>query len=194
MELTRKSHPEPIVVLPYDPRWPAVFEALREVFQRGLGELAIGIEHVGSTAVPGLPAKPILDIDVVVSARSHIPQAIERLVTLGYRHEGDLGIPGREAFARDGAEDVPLDGTARRWPDHHLYLCLADSHELHRHLTFRDWLRSHPESAAEYGALKLHLSQVHREDRTAYTEAKTEFVEAILRESGEASASIAEGS
>jgi GrpB-like predicted nucleotidyltransferase (UPF0157 family) len=187
MELTRKPHPEPIVVVPYDPRWPVVFEALREVFRRALGELAIGFEHVGSTAVPGLPAKPILDIDVVVSARSQIPQTIARLATLGYRHEGDLGIPGREAFARDGAEDVPRDGTDRRWPDHHLYLCLADSRELRRHLTFRDWLRSHSESAAAYGKLKLHLAEVHGGDRTRYTEGKMEFVEAALREAGEPS-------
>ena len=147
-----------------------------------MGSLATAIEHVGSTAVPGLSAKPILDIDVVIPSRSDLAQVINRLAALGYRHVGDLGVSGREAFSTDGAQDVPRNGTGRQWPDHHLYVCSADSGELRRHLSFRDWLRCHPDRAAEYGALKLHLSQAHREDRARYTEAKTEFVEASLRE------------
>jgi GrpB-like predicted nucleotidyltransferase (UPF0157 family) len=102
------------------------------------------------------------------------------LALLGYRHVGDLGVPGREAFARDGAEDVPRDGSGRRWPAHHLYACASDARELRRHLSFRDWLRSRPAAAVEYGKLKERLAELYREDRDAYTDAKTDFIEAIL--------------
>lgn len=173
-----------VVVVPFDLEWPLTFEALRTVYARLLSGHVAAIEHVGSTAVPGLAAKPIIDIDVVIPSRDALTEVVSRLASVGYRHQGDLGVPGREAFSRNGAEDVPRDKTARRWPDHNLYVCAADCPELRRHLLFRDWLRAHPGRAAEYGALKQHLAQVHREDRDAYTLAKTEFVEAVLGEAG----------
>ena len=157
-----------------------MFESFREVYQRAFGELAIAIEHVGSTSVPGLAAKPIIDIDVVIPSRDDLPSAVMRLALLGYRHEGDIGVPGREAFGRDGDEEIPRDGSGRRWPAHHLYVCAMDSKELERHLTFRDWLRSNPAVAADYGALKRRLADACRDDRDAYTEAKTNFIEAAL--------------
>ena len=129
--------------------------------------------HVGSTAVPGLAAKPIIDLDVVVASRDEVPRAIEALDRLGYAHRGDLGVPGREAFR--GPATVP---------GHHLYLCAADSSELRRHLAFRDHLRSHPGSAAEYARLKRDLAARHQGDREAYTRGKTAFVEEILRAAG----------
>src|SRR5262245_7057698 len=131
-----------VVVTAYDPEWPRMFESFREVYQRALGELALAIEHVGSTSVAGLAAKPIIDIDVVIPSRNDLPSAVMRLALLGYRHEGDVGVPGREAFGRDGDEEVPRDGSGRRWPAHHLYVCALDSKELERHLKFRNWLRS----------------------------------------------------
>src|SRR6266567_3992999 len=79
-------------------RWPAVFAQLRDHIANALRPLATRIEHVGSTAVPGLAAKPIIDLDVVIATRDDLPAVIERLHPLGYRHEGDLGVPGREAF------------------------------------------------------------------------------------------------
>jgi len=89
----------PVVVVSYDPEWPAIFKALRDVYRRALGDLATAIEHVGSTAVPGLDAKPIIDIDVVIPSRSRLPEVIARLMALGYGHQGDLGVSGREAFS-----------------------------------------------------------------------------------------------
>jgi GrpB-like predicted nucleotidyltransferase (UPF0157 family) len=172
--------PRPVVIVPYDPAWPLIFEGLRDVYASALGRLALAIEHVGSTAVPGLAAKPIIDVDVVIPSRDVLSEVIRRLATLGYRHQGDLGVPGREAFTREGVDEVPRDGTGRRWPAHHLYICASDGDELRRHLQFRDWLRTHPVSAAEYGRLKAHLAHIDREDREGYTEAKTAFINAAL--------------
>ena len=109
----------PVEIADYDPGWPAAFAALRDQITGVLGPLAQRIEHVGSTAVPGLPAKPIIDLDVVIATRAHLPEVITRLDALGYHHEGDLGITGREAFTSPAAT-----------PAHHLYVCSADSREL----------------------------------------------------------------
>jgi GrpB-like predicted nucleotidyltransferase (UPF0157 family) len=87
-----------IIIVEYDPHWPDVFDELRAPVVAALGDLAVSVEHVGSTAVPGLAAKPIIDMDAVVPSVVHVPKAIERLALLGYAHRGDLGIPGREAF------------------------------------------------------------------------------------------------
>lgn len=163
----------PVTICDYDPSWPLTFEALRNRVEGGLGALAVRIEHVGSTSVPGLAAKPIIDLDVVVASRDDVPKAIEALGRFAYVHQGDLGIPGREAFR--GPATVP---------GHHLYLCAADSAELRRHLAFRDYLRAHPDSVAEYARVKRELAARFPEDRDAYTEGKTAFVEGILRAAG----------
>ena len=136
-----------------------------------LGEIAAAIEHVGSTAVPGLAAKPVIDIDVLLAANDAMPNAIARLAAIGYEHEGDLGVAGREAFRH--APDLPV---------HHLYVCTPDCAEYRRHIAFRDWLRAHPDDAKAYGALKFRLAEQFRFDRNGYGIAKTEFVEHILRQ------------
>jgi GrpB-like predicted nucleotidyltransferase (UPF0157 family) len=158
-----------IEIADYDPRWPAIFAALRARIADALGSLAQRIEHVGSTAVPGLPAKPIIDMDVVIATWSDLPATIEHLQPLGYHHEGDLGVPGREAFT------TPPDT-----PPHHLYVCTTDSPQLAHHLAFRDHLRGHPNTARAYAELKSSLAQRFRADRGAYTDAKTTFIERIL--------------
>ena len=121
-----------------------------------LGSVVIAVEHIGSTAVPGLAAKPIIDLDVVVLTQN-FALAIKRLGSLGYAHEGDRGIAGREAF---------------RWPPaerrHHLYLCAPDSPALCNHLFFRDHLRTHLATARAYADLKHILAQRHATDREAY--------------------------
>jgi GrpB-like predicted nucleotidyltransferase (UPF0157 family) len=173
--------------VPYDPTWPITFADLQGVLAGGLGSLAREIHHVGSTAVPGLAAKPIIDIDVEIASRDQVPDVIRALALLGYQHSGDLGVPGREAFARGGANDTPRDGTGRSWPAHNLYVCASGNEELRRHLLFRDWLRTNPRRAAEYGQLKEHLAVLHREDRDSYIEGKTELVDTIMREAAAAS-------
>jgi GrpB-like predicted nucleotidyltransferase (UPF0157 family) len=169
-----------ITIVEYDPQWPVAFAALRYVLATTLGALALAIEHVGSTAVPGLAAKPILDLGVVIASQARLPEAIQSLARLGYFHQGDLGIVGREAFGRHGP-DVPRDGTGRPWPAHHLYVCAHDSAELARHVTFRDYLRHHPEAVAAYAQRKRQLAHRFPHDREAYTQHKTEFIEAMLR-------------
>ena len=161
---------EPVEILDYDPEWPAQFAEIaarvRVAFADGP---LLAVEHVGSTAIVGLAAKPVIDMDVVVPSLSDVPDAIARLAALGYVHEGDKGVPGREAFL------WPL-GTAR----HHLYLCVCDNAEYHRHIAFRNYLRAHPDEARRYAALKRDLAERFRDDRTAYSEGKREFVEAVL--------------
>jgi GrpB-like predicted nucleotidyltransferase (UPF0157 family) len=166
---------DPIVIVDYDPAWPGEFERLRGRAHAATGELALRIEHVGSTAVPGLAAKPVIDL-VVVVAPGDVSSAVERLQTVGYTPRGNLGVAGREAFS------VP-PGEAR----HHLYVCPADSEELRAQLAFRDRLRTDRELAAAYEALKRRLAELHRDDRPAYTEAKTDFVTRASRSSAPAS-------
>ncbi len=110
----------------------------------------------------------------MIADETALGQVIYALRQLGYEHQGDLGIAGREAFRLERAGET---GT-----NHHLYVCRESARELQRHLIFRDYLIAHPERAAEYGQLKQALAQRLGEDREAYTEAKAEFVEAILRE------------
>ena len=160
----------PIVIVDYDPHWPEHFEVLLSRISPVLSPLAAAIEHVGSTAIPGLAAKPIIDIDVLLHSAADLSKAIARLATLGYQHRGDLGIPGREAFC-------PPPGN----PPHHLYVCVPECLEYIRHIMFRNHLRTHPEEAHAYERLKRTLAGEYRNDREAYNQAKTEFVKAVLR-------------
>jgi GrpB-like predicted nucleotidyltransferase (UPF0157 family) len=156
-------------VTEYDPTWPEQFRQLARRASDALGEIVLGIEHVGSTSVPGLAAKPVIDLDVVVR-REDVARAVERLAVIGYVHRGEMGVPGREAFRPPPGE-----------PKHHLYVCVPDSPGLRDHLRFRDHLRAHPDAAREYAALKRRLADLHRDDRDAYQEAKSAFVDAMTR-------------
>ena len=131
--------------------------------------MAVGIEHVGSTAVPGLPAKDLVDMVAIIESDDHMPEAIARLEAIGYRARGDLGVEGREVFL---------------WPEgekrHHLYVSPTASAELRAQLAFRDLLRTDSALARDYVALKRELASRHRGDRVAYTEGKTVFIEAAL--------------
>ena len=127
------------------------------------------VEHIGSTAVPGLAAKPIVDVDVVIRPDTALSDVTERLATLGYVHLGDLGIAGREAFR--AAPDLPK---------HHLFVCAAGSAALQAHLTLRDALRADPALADAYGALKHELAERFRDDRDSYAEGKTPFITSVL--------------
>jgi GrpB-like predicted nucleotidyltransferase (UPF0157 family) len=120
-----------MLIQDYDSSWPHAFSKLATGVKAALGSLIVTVEHIGSTAVPGLAAKPIIDLDVVLASPVDLPEAIRRLSSIGYVHEGDLGIPGREAFRS------PL-GEVR----HHLYVLTVGANELRRHLAFRDALRA----------------------------------------------------
>jgi GrpB-like predicted nucleotidyltransferase (UPF0157 family) len=160
---------DPLVIQDYDPAWRDRFAALAARAQTALAGLALRIEHVGSTAVPGLPAKPVVDLDVIVAARADVAEAIRRLERLGYVHKGNAGIEGREAF---------------RWPPgearHHLYVLVEGAAELRRHLAFRDALRADAALRDAYAALKRSLARQHAGDREVYTEAKSDFISRVL--------------
>jgi GrpB-like predicted nucleotidyltransferase (UPF0157 family) len=159
----------PAVVVPYDPRWPAWFERIRTRVDAALDGLAHETVHVGSTAVPGLAAKPIIDIDIVVADRRAVRAAIDSLAAAGWRHQGDNGIAGREAFA------PPEDSVY-----HHLYV-VVDGDEPHRdHVDFRDYLRAQPGQAARYGELKRQLAPLLVTDRLAYGDAKAGLIAEFL--------------
>ncbi len=160
-----------VVVVDYDPTWPDIFEQLRARVWPVVSDIALTIEHVGSTAVPGLAAKPIIDMTVVVPSAREVPLAIARLATLGYEHRGDLGIEGREAFTRP--EDLPA---------HNLYLSAPGSLGLQNQLAVRDYLRTHPATAQAYGELKKRLAQQFPHDIISYIDGKTDLLLSILCE------------
>jgi GrpB-like predicted nucleotidyltransferase (UPF0157 family) len=162
-----------VVIVDYDPRWAHAFEALRARIWPAVEDCAVSIEHVGSTSVPGLAAKPILDIDVVVASQEAMFLAINRLATIGYTHRGNLGIEGREAFSAVVNE-----------PAHHLYVCCEDSAALRDHLAFRDYLRTHPDTVNAYSVLKRALARQFPNDIDRYATAKTDFVTGVLETAG----------
>lgn len=163
-----------IEVVDYDPAWPVLFADITAPIRAAFaGGPPARVEHVGSTSIPGLPAKPVIDIDVVIPSRADLPDAIGRLAALGYEHQGDLGITSRDSFKSPA-------GT----PCHNLYVCAEDSPELRRHLAFRDYLRAHPEDAQRYAELKRELAARHVTDINAYVDGKAEFVHSILQKAG----------
>jgi GrpB-like predicted nucleotidyltransferase (UPF0157 family) len=162
-----------VIVEDYDPAWARDFEMLRQRIWPEVADVALRIEHVGSTSVPGLAAKPIIDMSIVVASRNDVPKTIERLAPLGYVHRGTLGIDDREAF------DHPAD--LRR---HNLYVCPAETIGIVNQIAVRDYLRAHPEVAARYGALKKQLADRFPSDIDSYVFGKTDFVLGILRRAG----------
>ncbi|WP_408894399.1 GrpB family protein [Paenibacillus taichungensis] len=170
-----------IIIEEYNDEWPEMFSDLKSIIEQRLGNLVLRIEHVGSTAVPGLAAKPILDIDVVIDSMDLLPEVIQGLESLGYDHEGNLGVENREAFVRKDV-NVPYSIVKIQKPEHHLYVCNKESKELLRHLSFRNALISNPRFVVEYANLKKELVIKYRENRQYYTEGKTEFVNKVLNE------------
>lgn len=179
-----------MLLVPHDPAWAGEFAALREVCLRALGEVVLRVEHVGSTAVPDLQAKPILDIDLVIASYADFPRAVEALGRLGYAHQGDGGIAQREAFG--GADvQVPYTTPRRDWMKHNLYVCPQDSRELARHVAFRDALRGREDWRREYEALKFDYAARAGDDRRTYARLKEQecrpFVERVLAAAGRSS-------
>ncbi len=170
---------EKLRVVDHDPKWADIFKKLKDIYLEHLKDWVVEVEHVGSTAVPDLCAKPCIDIDIVIEDYSSFPDVKRKLSELGYDYEGDLGIEGREAFKRKD-KNVPWDGSGSEKYDHNLYVCPENSRELERHLELRDHLRDDQKSRKRYGRLKRRLAKEHKDDIVAYTEGKTKFIERIL--------------
>lgn len=164
-----------VIVVPYDPHWPQNFDAIRREIEAVLGELAVAVHHVGSTSVSGMSAKPIIDLDVEIRSRNDFPAVRELLHGAGYLHEGDLGIRDREAFCYEGKSHLQK---------HHLYVCPADSRELHRHLTFRNYLRSHPEAVREYSSIKEAAAKQYPHSIEGYMEYKNACIAELYLKCG----------
>lgn len=159
--------PEVVRVVPWDPAWAAQFEAERERLRHALDGVVVAVHHVGSTAVPGLAAKPILDLLLEVSDLTSLDARAGAVEALGYTAMGEYGIPGRRYFRRDDAQGVRT---------HHVHAFRACDEHVARHLAFRDHLMAHPAVAREYAALKLALAARHPADSRAYSGAKDAFV------------------
>ena len=164
-----------VIVLPYDVAWESAFEAIKAEIQTALGDLMLGIEHVGSTSVKGMSAKPCIDIDVVIRDYSVFDAVVQKLDAIGYIHEGDLGIQDREAFKY---ADKPHLMT------HHLYVCPRDSEELHRHIVFRDFLRKNPEAVKEYSMVKEKAAALFPDEIEQYIAFKAPCIEELYKECG----------
>jgi GrpB-like predicted nucleotidyltransferase (UPF0157 family) len=162
---------EPVRIVPYDPSWPERFEEERAALANAIGGWVLGgIHHVGSTSVPGLEAKPVIDILVGVRSLEKSRSCFDRLVRLGY-----LYAPYRSGEMHWFCKPHPSRRT------HHLHLVPADSPRFRDELAFRDYLRVHHDVAKEYGALKRRLAKEFKHDREAYTDAKAEFISAIVQ-------------
>ena len=164
-----------VIVLPYDEAWATAFEMIRAELEGALGDLIISIEHVGSTSVKGMSAKPCIDIDVVIRDYSVFDDVVQRLNAIGYIHEGDLGIKGREAFKYSDKPHLTV---------HHLYLCPQDSKELRRHITFREFLRGNPEAVKRYSQVKETAAKLFPNDINKYIEYKSPCIEELYRQCG----------
>lgn len=158
-----------MLLQPYNPTWPDHFKQISAILHKAAGEHLSAIHHIGSTAVPGLAAKPIIDIDMEYPLEGAFEPIVSALENIGYYHNGDQDIPGREVFKRQ----------LSAWPHpvldaipHHLYVCRSDSRELHRHLRFRDRLRSDEAVRTAYENIKHEVAILSGQERKAYAEIK----------------------
>jgi GrpB-like predicted nucleotidyltransferase (UPF0157 family)/quercetin dioxygenase-like cupin family protein len=160
-----------IVVGDYDPEWPVWFERVRAHVWPAIEDVALRIDHVGSTAVPGLAAKPVIDMDIVVASESDVRPVVERLATVGYRWRGNLGVGVREAFSSTRDEGLP---------PHHLYLVVENNKAHLDHWLLRDLLRDDADAREGYAALKRRNAELADRDMDVYVAAKAAFVAELL--------------
>ena len=159
-----------IEIVEYNPGWPPLFDREAAAIREACGPRVVEVHHVGSTAVPGLAAKPILDMMPVAAGPAEALEAVSGMTSLGYRCLGENGIPGRLYFEKD------VDGRDVA----HVHMFPAGHPAIRTHLAFRDYLRTHPAAARDYERLKRTLAAKHRNDREAYTDAKAAFIEGII--------------
>lgn len=163
-----------VVVEKWNLKWKDEFERIVDSLGEDVIYNSIKIEHVGSTSVEGLSAKPIIDLDIVIENDKF--EIIKGLLNYkGYKHEGDLGIEGREAFSYSGKEELMT---------HHLYVCPKDSEELFKHITFRDFLKNNSALASEYSKVKEQAAVLYPDDIDKYMEFKSEIIEKIYKRCG----------
>ncbi len=158
-----------VVVAEYSDEWPRIFAAERERIDAAIGAFVLDVQHIGSTSVPGLAAKPIVDIGIAVADFDDARVCIEPMVRLGYEFRGEFGIPRRHYFVL---------GAPCRF---HVHMVEVASDDWRKTVAFRDWLRAHPDDARAYADLKLDLARRHPDDRPAYQDGKSAFIERITQ-------------
>lgn len=169
------NHGTPVVIVPYDPAWIEAYQREAALIRLCIGRYITGIEHIGSTSVPGLDAKPIIDILIGVKSLADSPAFLPLLIGMGYcyKPEFEEGLPERRYLYKveNGLDTI------------HLHMVEPGTTFYKRHIAFRDYLRTHPDSASAYASLKYELAQKHGSDREGYTDAKTDFIKEIERKS-----------
>ena len=169
--MQRSSTPHPrIAVVPYDRRWPQEFERAAGEVAAALGPNLLAVHHIGSTSIPGMHAKPVIDILAVVADLHALDLRTAEMRRLGYEAMGEFGIEERRYFRRD-------DSAGRR--THQVHAFADGSPHLRRHLAFRDFMRAHPDVAARYGELKRRLAAAHPHDLDAYMDGKDAFIKEV---------------
>jgi GrpB-like predicted nucleotidyltransferase (UPF0157 family) len=167
--------PPNVRVDPYQPRWPAQYEEEVALLRGVLGVRLLAIEHIGSTSITGMPSKPTIDMLADVDLAGGLNALVERLQSVGYVHTPD--DLDRQVF-RKGPHDSTLPRT------HHLHVCPEGSDYWQRIVTFRDYLRNHSNTAAEYVRLKRDLDERFRDAPSLYTSGKREFVADVVEKAG----------
>jgi len=164
-----------VIVVSYDSKWNDEFQKIKLYLEKMLKNSIIEIEHVGSTSIEGLSAKPIIDIDVIIKNYDNFQDVKYCLESLGYYHKGDLGIKDREAFGYDEKYEFMT---------HHLYVCPQDSDELKKHIAFRDYLRTHNEDREKYSEIKSQAAKRYPTDIDSYMERKSPCIIEIYKKIG----------
>lgn len=180
-----------MVVTEYNGSWPNQFLLLKNIYEKILSDKILRIEHVGSTAIAGMCAKPIIDIIIVIENDENFRAVKTGLESIGYLHNGDQGIAGREAFKRVNREDNEIKKNAGEYDvldsiNHHLYVCAENNFELKKQTQFRDYLNSHEEAKQQYCQIKKAIiEKTGNENRQGYVEMKAAdyswFFEEIMR-------------
>jgi GrpB-like predicted nucleotidyltransferase (UPF0157 family) len=156
-----------VEVVPHDPRWRDAFEAEAGHVAAALGEHVVAVHHIGSTAIPNIYAKPIVDLLVEVRGIGEVDGRSAAMESLGYEVLGEYGIPGRRYFRKDTREGIRT---------HHVHAFEAGSAEAERHLAFRDYMIAHPVEAQRYSELKRRLAEEHTQNMDGYIEGKDDFI------------------
>jgi len=155
-----------VELVPHNPEWTQLADEEAQRIREGLSFPIIGIYHIGSTSIPGIKAKPILDFVIEVDDMDIVINALDEFRILGYESKGEYGIPGRQFFTRD------TDGER----SHHLHVFQTGHPDIERHTVFRDFLRANPQAAREYEKLKEKLAERFPKQSGSYTEAKSDFI------------------
>jgi len=161
-----------VEVVPHNPQWRDAFAAEAKQIGAALGENVVAIHHIGSTAIPGIYAKPVVDLLIVVRVITEVDGRSSAMESLGYEVLGEYGISGRRYFRRDNREGIRT---------HNVHAFETGSHEVERHLAFRDYMIAHPADAQRYSELKRKLAGEHPQSFDGYMDGKDDFIKEIDR-------------